>query len=119
TGTTLKFTIRPAGLVVYHNTFCTNTSFVSAANVHFRNNLFLGPDERRAFSGTFLTRNSTMDYNGYHEKQPGFRWRIPDADIPDNCDVSELDWKEAPDRATFSRLTGWEQHGVEIDYAIF
>jgi hypothetical protein len=119
TGTTLKFTIRPAGLVVYHNTFCTNTSFVSAANVHFRNNLFMGPDERRAFSGTFLNRNSTMDYNGYHVKQPGFRWRIPDADIPDNCDVSELDWKEAPDRATFSRLTGWEQHGLEIDYTIF
>jgi hypothetical protein len=118
-GTTLKFTIRPAGLIVYHNTFCTNTSFQSAANTHFRNNLFMGPNEERAFSGTFLTRYSTMDYNAYHRNERGFRWRSPDNDDLNNADESELQWKEAIDLKTFSMMTGWEEQGIQVDYSIF
>lgn len=118
-GTTLKFTIRPSGLLVYHNTFCTNTSFVSAANVHFRNNLFMSPNPQRAWSGTFLTGYSSMDYNGYHNDQAGFRWRIPDQAALNNGDESELTWQEAADLKMFHKMTGWEMHGISVDYSIF
>ena len=46
-GTALKYTIRPAGILTYHNTFCTDASMVEFSNGHFRNNLFLGPSDQR------------------------------------------------------------------------
>lgn len=120
-GTTLKFTIRPAGLLVYHNTFCTQTAFVAAANVHFRNNLFMGPDtERPVFSGTNLTTYSSLDYNAYNQRSgAGVRWRTPLADSLNNADESELQWTSAKNLADFRKLTGQEAHGMEVDYGIF
>lgn len=119
TGTTLKFTIRPAGLLVYHNTFCTNTSFVSAANAHFCNNLFMSTNPQRAWSGTFLTGYSSMDYNGYSDLQKGFRWRQPSDPLYNNGDESELRWQEAEDLTGFRQATGWEKHGISLDYSVF
>ncbi|MCB0687805.1 MAG: hypothetical protein KDC53_14820 [Saprospiraceae bacterium] len=119
TGTTLKFTIRPAGLLVYQNTFCTNTAFVSAANTHFRNNLFMSTDAERAWSGTFLTDYSSSDYNGYCVLQKGFRWRMPNNPEYNNGDENELQWQDATDLKTFQKLTGWETHGVLLNYSIF
>lgn len=119
TGTTLKFTIRPAGLLVYHNTFCTNTAFVSAANTHFRNNLFMSTDTSRPWSGTFLTRYSTSDYNGFSTLQQGFRWRLPMGDSLNNGDEKEMMWKGVPDLGLYRKLSGFEQHSVMLDYSIF
>ncbi|MEZ4828802.1 MAG: hypothetical protein R3C61_21325 [Bacteroidia bacterium] len=42
-GTALKYTIRPAGILTYNNTFCMETSISGFSNGHFRNNLFFRP----------------------------------------------------------------------------
>lgn len=120
-GTTLKLTIRPAGVLVYHNTFCAETAFVSTANAHFRNNLFMGANAQRPMiSGTSLTTYSSLDYNAYNRKNGSpYRWRYPSTDSLNNTDERELQWTEAPDLATFSQLTGFERHGLETDYRIF
>ena len=78
----------------------------------------MGPNEERAFSGTFLTNYSTMDYNAYYRNEKGFRWRSPDNDDLNNADESELQWKEAIDLKSFSMMTGWEEHGIQVDYSI-
>lgn len=118
-GTTLKFTIRPSGLVVYHNTFCTNTAFVSAANSHFRNNLFMSTDTSRPWSGTFLTRYSTSDYNGFSPSQKGFRWRMPAGDSLNNGDEKEFTWQTAENLAAYQQGSGLEKNSRMVDYSIF
>ena len=119
----LKFMIRPAGLFVYHNTICAETSINGFSNGHFRNNLFLGPDDNRpAFSGTTLTRYSTLDYNGFREKkseQSSYRWRYPAIEAMNHADESELTSLEARSLKEFSSQTGNEIHGIELDYDIF
>ncbi|MDH3650318.1 MAG: hypothetical protein OEQ53_11580 [Saprospiraceae bacterium] len=120
-GTALKFSIRPAGIFVYHNTFCCETSFVSASNSHFKNNLFMGTnDDRALISGTVLNTYCTLDHNGYNRKEnAGFRWRYPNAPNRENADVKEISWTEVGDLRTFQRLTNFEQHGLMVDYGIF
>ncbi len=122
-GTTLNYTIRPAGIFTYHNTFCTETSIPEYANGHFRNNLFLGPSDRRpALNGTTLTNYSTLDYNGYRlkpEAEIAYRWRYPVTDDLNHADASELARIEARNLAEFTQKTGYEMHGVELDYDIF
>ena len=49
TGVALKFSAKPAGLFVWHNTFIVEQTVRDPyANAHFRNNLFLGRDTPRA-----------------------------------------------------------------------
>jgi hypothetical protein len=120
-GTTLKLTIRPAGILIYHNTFCAETSFVSASNIHFRNNLFMGTDLRRPMiSGTNLTTYSTLDFNGYNRKANApFRWRQPTVELLNHADAAKLNWINATDLNVFNKLTGFEEHGLQVDYQIF
>lgn len=122
-GTALKYTIRPAGILTYHNTFCTEPAMSEFSNGHFRNNLFLGPNDRRAaLSGTTLTDYSTLDYNGYRAKpQAGaaYRWRYPHSPAQNHADASELSFLEAATLAEFQARTGQETHGIELDYDIF
>ena len=122
-GTSLKFTIRPAGIFLFHNTFCSETSIPEFSNGHFRNNLFLGPnDSRPAINGTTLTDYSTLDYNGYRIKPKAefsYGWRLPLADNPNHADASELPWTESKTLAAFSQKSGYESHGIELDYDIF
>ena len=119
-GTTLKLTIRPAGIYVFHNTFCAETSFVSASNIHFRNNLFMGPNGNRPLiSGTNLTTYSSLDYNGYNRKKQNlFRWRQPEADSLNHIDAKDLSWS-TDSLAKFHQRTGFEQHGLLVEYDIF
>ena len=68
TGCGLKFNVKPAGMVLYHNTMITEAlpgDFFS--NAHMRNNLFLGTDapDRAVFRFSNATAYSTYDYNGY------------------------------------------------------
>ena len=79
----------------------------------------MSPNAQRPWSGTFLTDYSSMDYNGYFNDQAGFRWRIPDQVILNNGDESELSWQEAADLKMFQKMTGWEKHGISVDYSIF
>ena len=122
-GTALKYTIRPAGILTYHNTFCTEPAMSEFSNAHFRNNLFLGPnDQRSALSATNLTDYSSLDYNGYRAKPAAavaYRWKSPDSPARNHADASELPVIEASSLADFYKKTGHEAHGLELDYDIF
>lgn len=122
-GTALKYMIRPAGILTYQNTFIAEASISIFANGHFRNNLFIGPaDNRPALSAATTTRYSTLDYNGYRAKRGNrapYRWSHPAHDSLNNVDQSELVTVEATSLKEFSRKTGMEVHGVELDAGIF
>ena len=67
-GVAFKFSAKPAGLFVYHNTIIgEQTARDPSANVHFRNNLFLGRDtpERGIMTWANATSAFSSDYNGY------------------------------------------------------
>jgi hypothetical protein len=119
----LKFMIRPAGILVFHNTFCAETGIYAFSNGHFRNNLFLGHDENRpAFSGTTFTNYTTLDYNGYRNKKnnrPAYRWAYPESDNMNHADKNELPDFNFMDFNQFRIKTGYETHGIETDYTIF
>lgn len=121
-GTALKFTIRPAGIFVYNNTFVAEAAINNFSNGHFRNNLFIGPfDDRPAFSATTYTDYSTLDYNGYLKKNAknSFRLRFPVHDSLNHADDRELPFLEFSTLKDFSRKTGYEKKGIELTGNIF
>jgi hypothetical protein len=121
-GTALKFTIRPAGIFVYNNTFVAEAAINNFSNGHFRNNLFIGPsDKRSAFSATTYTGYSSFDYNGYRRKSAtnSFRLRYPVHDSLNHADDSELRFSEFSTLEAFYEGTGFESHGVLLDEKVF
>jgi hypothetical protein len=121
-GTALKFTVRPAGIYTYNNTFVAEASINNFSNGHFRNNLFIGPDDSRpALSATTYTTYSSFDYNGYRIKQGKnlFRLRYPLHDSLNHADDRELSFLEFPHLRAFSQQTGHERHGIELKGEIF
>jgi hypothetical protein len=115
--------IRPAGIFTYQNTFIAEASISIFSNGHFRNNLFIGPGESRpSLSAATTTNYSTLDYNGYRTKKGGrvkYRWAHPSHDSLNQADEKELTVVEATNLKDFSRKTGLESHGVELDESIF
>ena len=122
-GTALKYTVRPSGIFTYQNTFVMDVAMTNFSNAHFRNNLFVGPDDSRpSLTGTTFTRYSTLDYNGYRRKRgegKKFRWRYPLADSLNNADEKKLTFSEYSDLREFRKKTGYEVHGIELDDDIF
>jgi len=125
TGRGLKFQVKPAGLVVYHNTFITEArSGDMSSNVHFRNNLFLGNDApgRGIFGFATATSYSTFDYDGYRPNRNArrqFEWRGPAKGTLRDYELSREDGKSFDSLAAFRSATGHEQHGIEVDFDIF
>jgi hypothetical protein len=103
-----------AGILAYHNTSaCAGRAFLSFSrwqNGHLRNNLMLGGAQTRiAIETGTISAYSTLDYNGYR-RFPGdifIRWH----------DGREL--KNYGNLEEFSRATGYERHGLLIDYDEF
>jgi len=123
-GTAMKYMVRPSGILTYQNTFIAEASVSPFSNGHFRNNLFLGPDDSRpALSTATLTRYSTMDYNGYRLKKGNavkYRLRWPLLDSMNNADDKDLSTVEFLTLREFQKRTGYDQHSIELDYnAIF
>jgi len=121
-GTALKYTIRPAGILTYNNTFIAEAAINNSSNGHFRNNLFIGPsDDRPALSATTYTDYSTFDYNGYRKKNNvvGYRLRYPAQDSLNHADDRELNFVEFSSLKELSAKTGFESHGVELSEGIF
>lgn len=121
-GTALKFTIRPAGILTYNNTFVAEAAINNFSNGHFRNNLFIGPyDERPALSATTYTGYSSFDHNGYRKKTTAapYRFRYPAEAFLNHADDIELEFKEFKSLRAFSTATGFERHGVELEADIF
>ena len=123
-GVAFKFSAKPAGLFVYHNTIIGEHIVGDpSANMHFRNNLFLGRDTpgRGILRLANATDDFSTDYNGYRPNRgvkdqyaflgprKGQRLYEPAAD----------DWRTF---ATLSELrtgTGQETHSLEVDFDIF
>jgi hypothetical protein len=117
-GTAMKYTVRPAGILTYNNTFVADAAISNFSNGHFRNNLFIGRyDDRPEFTATTFTNYSSMDYNGYRRKNSKikFRLRYPVPDSLNQADESELSFSEFTSLKDFSRKTGFEAHGLELD----
>jgi hypothetical protein len=86
-GVALKFNVHPAGLVVWHNTFCIAwRNAIPWSNGHFRNNLFLGG----GFEAGTLTSYSTLDHDGF---APGpIRWNGKEyAEVEELAKATELE----------------------------
>jgi hypothetical protein len=120
-GTALKYTVRPAGILTYNNTFIADAAIYNFSNGHFRNNLFIGfHDNRPALSATTYTRYSSFDYNGYRSKKGvAFRLRYPGSDSLNHADDAELAFRDFNSLKEFSRQTGFESHGVELGEDVF
>ena len=124
-GFALKFMSKPSGLYVLHNTVISenrNTEIYS--NAHFRNNLFLGIDatQRPITAFPMATAYSTYDYNGYRPNKTGgdqYIWIAPAAGQTRDYDLAAKDGKKYTSLKSFSNESGFEKHGVEIDYDVF
>src|SRR4029453_12866251 len=83
TGVAFKFSAKPAGLFVWHNTIIgEQTARDPSANVHFRNNLVLGRDTPGRGVMTWANPRSAYgpDYNGYRPNAgvaAQFAWLAP------------------------------------------
>lgn len=125
TGCALKFMSKPAGLIVYHNTFISeNVNPQTFSNAHFRNNLFLGTDAPQRPIAIFpnATAYSTSDYNGYRPNRSGedqYRWVSPQKGQLRDYVITAKDAKAYTTLSGFAKASELERHGVELDYTIF
>jgi len=124
-GVSFKFSAKPAGLLVYHNTVISEHVIRDPhSNVHFRNNLFLGSDAPGREIATFAnaTAYSSYDYDGYRPNRNArvqFRWLAPRDPQASIYEPKPEDWREFTSLGELQAATGQEQHGMEIDYDIF
>jgi hypothetical protein len=133
----LKLYARPAGVILYHNTFCAEAivgqpSGLGASNVHFRNNLILGENPEsmvsyfpKDFRGIFYmdtyTSYSTADYDGFRPNEGNdmqFAWNSP-------AGGARSDYKNPREVHVFKTpkelcaAMGQECHAILVDYDIF
>lgn len=123
-GVAFKFSAKPAGLFVFHNTVIVEQTVRDPySNVHWRNNLFLGRDtpDRGIMAFANATDTYSADYDGYRPNRgaaaqftwlgppKGQRWYEP----------AKENWKTYPSLAAFREATGQEAHGIEVDFDIF
>jgi hypothetical protein len=123
-GVGFKFSAKPAGLYVFHNTLITEHVIRDPySNVHWRNNLVMGTGSQRGVvSFSNATAYSTFDYNGYRPN-PGakgqYSWLSPKSPGERLYEPSMSDWRTFDTLADLRAATGQEAHGVEVDYDIF
>ena len=123
-GVAFKFSAKPAGLFVYHNTIIGEHIVGDpSANMHFRNNLFLGRDTpgRGILRLANATDDFSTDYNGYRPNtgvkeqytflgpKKGQRLYEPAID----------NWQTFATLSEFRAATGQETHSLEVDFDIF
>lgn len=126
-GDSLKFSARPTGMIVYNNTFCSETRIRDYSNGHFRNNLFLGNQlDEPTLSSMSYTSYTSFDYNGYRNKpdaEPLFRWTQPSKNLRDYALAARQDDEDGATQSfqsleAFSAATGQEKHGIMLDYDV-
>ena len=123
-GVAFKFSAKPAGLFVYHNTIIGEQAIRDpSSNMHYRNNLFLGRDtpNRGIMTWANATDAYSTDYNGYrpNKQVPAqFTWLGPKPGQK-LYEPTPGDWKTFSSLAEFRAGTGQEAHGVEVDFDIF
>ncbi|MGH9659799.1 MAG: hypothetical protein ACRD96_14715, partial [Bryobacteraceae bacterium] len=124
-GVGFKFSAKPAGLLVYHNTVISEHVIRDPhSNTHFRNNLFLGSDApgRGILALANATSYSSYDYDGYRPNRSGasqFQFLWPQKPGERLYEPQPGDWKTFASLADLRAATGQETHGIEVDYDIF
>ena len=124
TGVAFKFSAKPAGLFVYHNTIIgEQVARDPSSNMHFRNNLFLGRDTpgRGIMTWANATDAFSSDYNGFRPNKgvtEQYTWLAPRAGQR-LYEPRPEDWKSFATLADFRAATMQETHGVEVDFDDF
>src|SRR5688500_18680920 len=122
-GVAFKFSAKPAGLFAYHNTIIgEQTARDPSANVHFRNNLFLGRDtpDRGIMTWANSTAAHSTDYNGYRPNAgvvAQYAWLAP-AGGQSLYEPTPDHWKTFRTLSEVRAATGHEAHGIEVDFDI-
>jgi hypothetical protein len=123
-GVAFKFSAKPAGLFVYHNTIIGEQQVRDpSSNMHYRNNLFLGRDTdgRGIMSWANATDAFSSDYNGFRPNKgvaAQYGWLGPKSGQRLYEPKAE-DWKSFATLAELRSATGQEAHGIEVDFDIF
>lgn len=123
-GMAFKFSAKPAGLIVYHNTLIGEHVISDPySNAHYRNNLYLGRDtpERGIFVLPNATTSFSSDYNGYRPNrgvEDQFKCLLPQAG-QSLYEPTESDWRRFPTLAAFAAATGLETHSIKVDFDQF
>jgi len=123
-GVSFKFSAKPAGLLVYHNTIIGEQTIRDpSSNMHWRNNLFLGRDapERGIMTWANATGDYSTDYNGYRPNTgvtAQYSWLAPQAGET-GYEPAAADWQTFASLADLRAATGQEQHGLEVDFTDF
>jgi Right handed beta helix region len=119
-----KFSAKPAGLFVYHNTIIGEQGATDpTANVHFRNNLFLGRDTsgRGIMAWANATDAYSSDYNGFRPNKgvtEQYKWLSPK---PGEriYEPQPESWQSFSALSELSAVTKQEKHGIEVDFDVF
>jgi len=123
-GVAFKFSGKPAGLFVWHNTIIGEHLLGDpSANMHFRNNLFLGRDTpgRGVLTLANSTSWNTTDYNGYRPNRgvaEQYRYFKPKPG-PNVYEPTAGDWQIFSTLKELQNATGQEAHSIEVDFDIF
>jgi hypothetical protein len=123
-GVSFKFSAKPVGLFVYHNTIIGEQTIRDpSSSMHWRNNLFLGRDtpDRGIMTWANATGEYSSDYNGYRPNKgvdAQYVWLGPKPG--ETCyEPVDADWQTFATLADFRAATGQEQHGIEVDFDDF
>jgi Right handed beta helix region len=123
-GVAFKFSAKPAGLFVYHNTIIgEQVARDPSSNVHWRNNLFLGRDTpgRGIMTWANATDAYSSDYNGFRPNRgvaEQYSWLGPQAGQR-LYEPLPADWRTFATLSEFQQATQQEQHGIEVDFDCF
>lgn len=123
-GVAFKFSAKPAGLFVYHNTIIGEQTIRDpSSNMHFRNNLFLGRDtpDRGIMTWANATDAFSSDYNGFRPNKgvaEQYTWLGPKAGQR-FYEPEPGDWKTFANLTDFRIATRQETHGIEVDFDDF
>ncbi len=126
-GGSTRLTNGSAGVLFYNNTILSETTAQAAANVHWRNNLFLGENSSPAIFGiTTFTSYSSSDYNGFRPNsgvETSFEWNSPKpgvaADYADAARRADLETRRFRTLDEYRTATGQDRHSVQVDYDVF
>jgi hypothetical protein len=124
TGVAFKFSAKPAGLFVYHNTIIgEQVARDPSSNMHYRNNLFLGRDTpgRGIMAWANATDAYSSDSNGYRPNRgvaEQYTWLGPKKGQR-RYEPRPEDWKTFATLADFRAATAQEAHGIEVDFDVF
>jgi hypothetical protein len=122
TGGGLKLLDTPAGVLVYQNTFIgQGTMLGPLANVHFRNNLFVGDGWKvPVFDMRTSTAYSSSDYNGFGPNAgvaTNFGWSSPEAGK--QADYGRLPPRRFATLADYQAASGQDRHSVLVGLDAF